>query len=526
MPPSFTKKLLYFIFCLVLFSCSNNDDSPSNNIFITSLVENQIIDSPIQISATINTNNQVIEVFVDDSPIYDEQGKKQILFDLDPEKLSTGNHVLRIQTADSQGRVEIKELNFVVHRRLITINLPEKMVSEYIINAVAFASKMDGTLISATLFTRDDETVTLSSPDEFNDDQEFMLTFALTDNGYATGMSTHANLTRSNPGVINLTKPFRGIEGEAKTYSLNGFGNGAQIWSWNINEPYNSDYRIDFDMPASTFTVTIIDDIDGDNHDPEIFYLYTYDISDYKYLMLYPPLDDNFVLDKADFKTDGVEPKSIVFNSTHSPDAASALMFLFGYWTANDYAINNFHQIERRSVSLTPGNPMSYYLNSNFYEYRYRLRYQNYYSAGIGVPESNISIPNNTLDFTFANNKIDFDITGSDHIIGRIRLNDSGNYPVYVWDITFNSTKTNSFILPQLPPEMNKSKLLSLYKSNLMKVASTELVSYRGIQDYEEYLQKVIKNHVDPLKVSDGQELIFKANVPYYDGPIRDFPFQ
>ncbi|MBC8768250.1 hypothetical protein H4O18_09615 [Arenibacter sp. BSSL-BM3] len=496
------------------------------NIMVSSMIDGQIIDEVVKINATINSTEGMVEVFIDSQSIYSSQNTNDISLDFNPESYNTGSHVLKIILTNTQGKTKAKELNFEVHRRLISINLPEKMINQYIINAVAFASKMDGTLISAKTFTNDDNVVTLSSLEEFGSDEEFMLTFATTDNGSATGMSTHANLTRNNPGVINLKKPFRGQEGSKKNYPTKGFTSGDRISSWNLNVPYNSDYRIESNIEGNNFTVTIIDDIDGDNHDPEIFYLYNYDFGNYQNIILYPPLPENFVLDKTSFTSDDVETHSIFFNSSHSPDLDSASLLMYGYWTANDYAINNFQLIDRRSQYLVPGNPLNYHLNTNFYAFRYSLQYQNYYASGIGIPESSLSVPDNTLDFTFSNNKINFDITGTDHIIGRIRLNDGGNYPIYVWDVTFNSKTSSSLVLPELPIEMDKSNLLRLYKDNLMQVTSTELVSYRDIEDYDEYLQKVIKNHIDPLKVSGGQELIFKANVPFHDGPIKDFPFR
>ena len=161
-----------------------------------------------------------------------------------------------------------------------------------------------------------------------------------------------------------------------------------------------------------------------------------------------------------------------------------------------------------------------------FYDYRYWMTFSNFYAAGTGVPKDSYTIPENTLDFTYADNMVDFEITGTDHIIGRIRMNNGGTFPVYVWDITFDSKEISSLPLPQLPPEMHESDLLLRYENNLLKIKSTELVSYRGIASYAEYVQKVLKDHKDPLQVTEGQELIYKSTTPFHEGPIEDFPFQ
>ncbi len=528
----FTQSRIFSLF-LVLFivlSCGKDplSDIPEKDetIIVSTISDGQIIDEAVKINATINLTGNLVEVFIDSQSIYSSQNTKDISLDFDPESYSTGSHLLKIVLTHTNMKTTFKELNFSIHRRLVVINLPENMMNQYIINAVAFASKMDGSLISAKLFTNNDRKVVLSSPEEFDRDDEFMLTFALTDNGFATGMTTHTNLTRNNPGTINLTKPFRGEEGETKTYPITGFESHDIITSDNINEPYNSDYRLHLDTETETFSVTIIDDIDGDMNTPEIFYMSGYALGNYQYLTLFPPLADDFLLDKAEFSTEGLEQRSIVLNSSKGFENDSAFMSLFGYWKENDIEINNFHLIQNISQAVSPGDQINYTLNTNFYDYRYWITFGNYFAAGIGTPKDSFSIPENTLDFTYANNKVDFEITGTNHIMGRIRLNNGGVFPIYVWDITFNSKAISSVPLPQLPPEMEESNLLSFYTNNELKITSTELVSYHGITDYDEYIQKVFKDHKDPLKVTEGQELIYKANVPFHDGPIKDFPFQ
>ena len=534
-----TKYALYPLCCAVLLFTSCAKDEETVNPIVTegissvSLVSNQVVDEPISITSTVAKDQVIgssVEVFVDAQSIYTAKDQANISLNIDPEAYTAGTHTLKISLTTKDGITSTKEVVFSVQRRLITINLPTDMVNQYIINAVVFASKMDGSLITAKQYTTDDRTITLSSATEFGPEEEFMLTFAQTDNGSATGMSTHANLTRSNPGTINLTKPFRGQVGEEKTYAIANFNSDDYITSHNINEPYNSDYRVELNAASGDFTVTMIDDIDMDTNDPEIFYMYGYNYTgfstEYAYLTLYPPLPDDFVLDKADFSTEGLETLSLTLNSSQDADDNTAYLFINGYWSAHDYDINNFHLIYNRGQITAPGGTMEYYLNTNFHDYRYWLSYQNYYAAGIGAPKTTYEIPSNTLDFTYANNTIDFAVTGTDHILGRIRLYDlNGAGPVYVWDITFDSKTTQSINLPQLPDEMEPSKLLGLYANNELKVSSTELVSYEGILDYGEYLQKVIKDHKDPLKVSGGQELIYKGTGTYHDGPINDYRF-
>lgn len=535
----FTRPKIFSLPLLLFIALSCGKDSSSDiqeidrTIMVSTIADGQIIDEASKINVTINSAGSLVEVFVDSQSIYSSQNTHDISIDFNPESYTTGSHVLKIVLTETNGKTITKEVKFEVHRRLIAINLPENMVNQYIINAVAFASKMDGSLIMAKRFNNADDIITLSSAEEFGVDEEFMLTFVLTDNGYATNLFTHANLTRNNIGTINLKKPFRGGEGEVKTYPAVGFADNELITSDNTHEPSRSYYGVSLNAAEETFTVFHRNGIDGDTNNPEIFYMYGYNNSgmfnNYQYLTLYPTLPDNFILDKANFSTAGLESKSVILNSPQNFDNSRAFMNIYGYWNSNDFEINTFHLIYNMSQTVSTGDQLNYALNTNFYDYRYWITFGNFYAAGIGIPKEVFTIPDNTLDFEYADNTVDLIITGTNHILGRIRLFDLDKVPTnqnYLWDITFNSKTTQRIVIPQLPDEVKSSNLLDLYEGNLMKVSSTELVAYKGINDYDEYLQKVIKDHKDPLLVTEGQELIYKGNGPFHDGPIRDFFFQ
>ncbi|WP_422351581.1 hypothetical protein [Flagellimonas sp.] len=516
---------------LIFVSCSkdSSDGGAPGTVNITSISNKDIIAEPTKITANIeggDIQGSTIEVFLDENSIHVAESKASIALDFDPEDYETGPHVLKITVTGKNGETETTERNFEVHRKLVTINLPENTVSQYIINAVVFASKMDGSLLSAQRFTNEDRVLVVTSPEEFGMDEEFMLSFALTDNGSATSMSTHANFTRNNPGTINLTQPHRGEDVDVKTYPISGFSEHNRIWSNNVTDPSKSGYRLDLDTNEGTFTVHLIEDPNFDVGDPEIIYMYGYgDTGNRQYLTLHPPLASDFVLDKADFVTDGLEQRNMTLNSSNGFENNSFFMNVYGYWKEKDFEINNFHLMENKSSSVYPGTQIDYTLNTNFYDYRYWMTFSNYYAAGTGALKDSYTIPENTLDFTYANNVVDFEVTGTDHIIGRIRMNNGGTYPVYVWDITFDSKSISSIPLPQLPPEMYESNLLLRYENNLLKIKSTELVSYEGISDYDEYVQKVLQDDKDPLQITGGQELIYNSTTPFLEGPIEDFPF-
>lgn len=145
----------------IVHSCSNDSSSDTTEIdgtiMVSSIIDGQIIDEAVKINARINGTGSSVEVFVDSQSIYSSQNTNDISLDFNPESYSTGSHVLKVVLTDANGKTITKELNFEIHRRLIAINLPDNMVNQYIINAVAFASKMDGSLISSKRFTNADD---------------------------------------------------------------------------------------------------------------------------------------------------------------------------------------------------------------------------------------------------------------------------------------------------------------------------------------------------------------------------------
>jgi hypothetical protein len=535
------SKTNYFTMLLVLCfitSCEKKDSEVDFDqiaeITNISLLTNQIVDEKINIMANIakdEVNGSTVEVFIDGQSIYSSAGQENISFEIDPLDYSTGTHNLKIIFIKMDGKTTEKEIEFSVQRKLITINLPENIINQYIINAAVFASKMDGSLLAVQQFTNNDNSITLRTEVDFAPNEEFMLTFALTDNGLATGLLTYANLTLENPRILNLKTPLRMTEGITKTYQVTGFDSTDNFISKSGYQFFDSLYGIYMDTSTGTVSFSLNEGIDNVVDPSSGYYLYgTWNNgfnTDYAYLNLTAPLEDTFVLDKSDFKTDGVEKQSFTISTSQNLAGEPANLHIYGYLNAEDKHpdINRTHLIFNRNQTYSPNNQFIYELNTNLHDYLHSLTYGNYYTERLGVPLTSYSIPEFDVDYILDDNKIQLTLSGTGHDLGRIQLLDyESTSPVYVWNISFNSNSTTEIVIPELPNEVAIMQDLRL--NQRLKVGSVELVDYMGISGFEDYLQTIVTNQEDHLLISTGYDVISKSENPFFNRPIKDYIFQ
>ena len=410
---------------------------------------------------------------------------------------------------------------------LITINLSDNILNEYIINSVVFASRMDGSLLASKRFNNSDKTIILKTDKEVAIDEEFMLTFALTDNGTATGLLTYANLTREKLSSINLKTPVRLTEGVENNYSAINFQLTDNITSSGGENPLDSPYRILMNQNSENFSLVINEGIEVPI---ETIYLFGQQYSGFdkdSYLFLDLPLMDNFILDKNDFKFDELEAKSFyVSNPNISKFNRSSYFNLFGYLNENDIAINRFHKLSFTSARLD--NENRYSMNTIFSNYWFNLYNGNYYAERKGLPMQNYDIPELAIDYTLVDKTIDINITGQEHEVGKIQLvnYENQNMTVYVWNFNFDSKTTTRITIPELPNEMAASMLQGYYDNSTFKVGSVEVYNFFGLNNYEDYLNKLVKDQKHEFDGSDGFEMISNSDFEYYNTPIRDNVFQ
>lgn len=523
----------------ILASCEKKDSEGDldQNLGIRniSLQTNQVVDEKINIIINLaenEVNGSSIEVFIDGQSIYASTGQSNITFELDPLDYYTGTHNLKIIVIQKDGKTIEKEIDFSVQRRLITINLPENILNQYVISAAIFASKMDGSLLAAQQFTNTDKSITLRTEVDFDPDEEFMLTFALTDNGISTRLLTYANLTLENPGNLNIKTPLRLTEGITKTYQVTGFDPTDNFITKSGYNSFDTMYNIYLDTSMGTVSFSLNEGIDKPVDPSSGYYLYgTWNNgfnTDYAYLNLTAPLEDTFVLDKSDFKTDGVATQSFTISTSQNLAGQPANLHIYGYLNAQDKApdVDRAHLIFNKNQTYSPDDQFTYVLNTNLHDYLHSLTYGNYYTERLGVPLTSYILPEYNVDYTLDNNRIQLNILGTGHDLGRIQLMDYDNEttPVYIWNISFNSNSTSEIVIPELPNEV--AILQDLRLNRKLEVGSVELVDYMGIFGFEDYLQTIVKNQEDHLLISTGYDVISKSDYPFYNSPIQDYTFQ
>ncbi|MDF0708719.1 Ig-like domain-containing protein [Flagellimonas okinawensis] len=491
---------------------------------------NKVYD-PISITSDISDSYstvQSVEFLIGEQSLALFENGATPTYDFIPDNFTVGANILRIVAMDELSNISTFETPFDIERKLITINIPEDRIHPAIVTPIVFISKMDGTLVTYKEMSRDDRQIVLSSPEEFTNTDEFMLTFYLQDNGGMTGISTHQNLTRNNPGVINLPEPKRFNAGNSYEYPAINFNAGDYTIGKGgayLLSTANYDSSL---ITAEGYISLAASSIGDQTKDFDSFYFYqTYQSNvpeGYSYLIVDRPIDSNFVLDKNDFITDGVETRNLVVEAPGSLVDQYSNLIINGFKSQQDADNKLFHQIYHSTFIGGTGIANNYQLNTSFYSYNHHLLFGKYYTQRKGLPLANYTIPNLTLNYSNNNSIVEVSIQGDEHILGRMQCIDFDNLN-YDWYITFNSKTSTNVVIPELPEVINHF-VKEAQQSNSIKVESVELLSYESILTYEDYINQVVKDQKNVLDVTDWYQLIFASRTGNFNSPNREFIFQ
>lgn len=461
----------------------------------------------------------------------------QVDFEFNPEVYATGEHILKIIASDALGNESIVEFPIQIQRRLIVINVPQEKLDNGMKMGIVFVSKMDGSLIDWKEFSHNSQQIILRSTEEFDFEMEFMLTFYLEENpsSNAAYISTHQNLTRNNPKVLNLSTPKYLFSGQDSSYQIpitNFLSSDAVIGSGG-NSPWSNtkfDTRSSSYFAALYFYEGYLSLGTADLSNPTRFneyYLYMNNSGIYRYLVLDNPIDPGYILDKDAFSTTNLERRYFTVANSSQTYPPSYLE-IFGATTLEDDGLNNYHQIYNANENDFISNPGLFYdLNTSFASYKHVLAWDNYYTLRRGTPLDNYVIPSWNLEYLVNGNTVSLTADQSEPILGRIICADSDfqTHPTYNWSITFDSRKITDVVIPQLP-EFIAQTVSEAQNNNSIIVKGAALYSYQSILDYNDYVDKVIKNDKDILDVTDWYQSLKKS----YDSEIwyglnTDFPF-
>ncbi len=507
-------------------------DNTGPEITIESITNGQIIDEPIGLAPQASDLYSSVSSFEilngDTSLVSFDKTATDYQFNLDPEIYSSGTNILLFKATDDLGNESIMEVPIEIYRRLITINIPEDRLNAAIVIPLVIISRMDGSLLAFKEILNDDRQITISVPEEFTVETEFMVTFYLQDNGNMVGLSTHQNLTRNNPGTIDLPVPNR--ESQENGYQVqvpiaNFFSNDFLLGQSGWNNSYtwtstSSNYTTYLNTSGGYLDVGM----SGSKPFDSIYLYESSNALNYRYMLVESPIDNAFVLDKNELTNTNVETKSLTVQSNVSQGNEYSNLLIFGAFTDDDKLNNRFHQINHFTRTGNVGIPMDYDLNTSFSYFKHSFLFGKYYTERNGAPLTNYSVPDVIFDYTHSDNVVNLNIQGSEHILGRMHCIDFDNLN-YGWYITFNSQSTTNIVIPDLPENLSHP-VATAQKNGNIKVESVELLSYDSITDYNDYIGKVIKNQTNILEATDWYQLIYSSRTGNFNRPNREFIFQ
>ncbi|MFS4457322.1 Ig-like domain-containing protein [Maribacter sp. 2304DJ31-5] len=518
---------------MAIFELDFITDNSGPVVSFENLTDQIIIDEVLLLNPTVTDEySEVvsIEIKFNDETLTVTDSEAPINYEFDPENYSVGESTFEIIAIDGLGNTSSMTIDANIYRRLIEINIPENRINPSITAAVVFVSRMDGSNVVWQEIVPEDRQIILSVPESFDLSTEFMVSFFMEDNGGMASITTHQNLTRGNPGVLNLAEPVR-REG-------NGSGRQVPIVNFLSNDvligesgPSYSFFQSTDDSPAS-YTVyldTAQDFLNISTAEDPVYLdpfdqVYVFDLSTYENTLIsYPPASD-YTLDKANLRNDNLENGQLVVSSPNILANTNSVMRIAGALSQEDEVSNKFHEMFVWNRVGNLDTPMDYTLNSTFYSYRHALHFGNYYTERKGRPLASYTVPDVSLDYSISDNEINIAVQGTEHVVGRVQCVDFDNL-TYVWNITYDSENISTVIIPELPVSISHP-IESAHQSGNIKVEKVELISYGSISSYDQYIDRMVKNQTNVLEATDWYQLVFKSRTGDFNIPIRDFLFQ
>ena len=508
-------------------------DNLGPEISFQNLTEGLIIDQIFQLNpSVIDEYSEVasVEIKFDDQTLMIEDSGTPIDFGFDPEGYEVGEGTFEITATDGLGNTSRVTRTANIHRRLIEINIPENWLSPYVVAAVVFVSRMDGSNLVWEEIVPSTRQVILSVPEEFDMGTEFMVTFFWQDNGGIATLSTHQNLSRGNPGTLNLTVPPRrdgtGLSTQIPiaNFLSNDVVIGESATSYDFFRSVDdapSSYTVYLDTAQDFLNVsTAVDPLITNPFDQ----VYVFDFQTFSNILIPNPVPPDYVMDKGNMTTANLESRQLqVSSSVGLPDTNSVFRIAGALSPADDQA-NKYHEFFFWNRVGSLDTPMNYLLNTTFYTYRHALQFGSYYTERKGLPLSDYTIPNVSVDYSITDTQIDLTVQGTEHAVGRAQCFDFDDQ-TYAWNITFDSQSTGSVVIPELPVSISHP-VKSIWEAGNIEVEKVELVSYAAIPSFDDYIVRVLKNQSNILEATDWYQLVYKSRTGDFTVPIRDFLFQ
>ncbi len=503
-------------------------DNTGPEISFQNVSENQIMDEPLLIDLEVqDTYSKVatITFSLGNEEQYTVDKDMDPQWDFDPNNHPTGETKILVQATDDLGNNSTAEVPIEILRRLITINIPQGFYDNSVDRLYVFASDTQGKLLTNERITPESQKVVLRTSEDIPDSFEFMITFATYNSNQADtifNFVTVANI--SGLEEINLQIPLRTNSLDAKYVPATGFDPFDSYNTWG-SSPFGSGQLQEANqVKNSEFRFLRRNDLGPEGLATDKIYVAVENLTldTYKYAIFDWNLDGVTEVREDMFTDQGVEQRryeSEISNENHQRTGISQ----YGYFNDYEYENNIYYHDGGNGYQLGhPTDRFFYYHNAIFHKRRYDLSINSYYISAVGSPEG--YYPKTDLDFgyTFTNNELNFQATGSGHIAGAFTLIDledsttnmvNGKEVIYGWNVVFNSQDQNPIKLPELPEELQSWEFYTFYEQNDLKLEQIEVRKYQNVSNYAEYLEKVIKPNKHWYLVSPKREVVFKRPI-------------
>ncbi|QLE01572.1 hypothetical protein HX109_08345 [Galbibacter sp. BG1] len=467
-----------------------------------------------------------IQIKLNDSILVSTKNEK-VSFEFDAKQYPTGNHKLNISSTDHKGNKSIKEINFLIHRRLLVVNIPEGLISNSFSQFYIFSSDKNGAILDLKEVFPTTRSVTLSTEKNLGSNDNFMVTFAAFSSGYADSsyLTTFQNLTINNPSEVHLKQTNREISQARKYVNSTGLNFEPTLGSIINVDAYGSDYNGQYINDTNKMWMELYETTLKPTSSKVYFSYHNQNNNNYKYYIVdRDSLKNNFKLNYNNFITDGVERR--FFNASISDESRQeygSSLILDGYLNEEDFLNGSFNRIWSYGNYPEKINGAYFDFNTNFHKYSYRLAIGNYFTKRVGQPKEFYDVPTWTLDYSFSNNQLNLTTTGANHYVGNVYLeNDDQSQDIYRWKIIFNSKDSERIILPELPLELATWNIMDDFQNQNLTIQQVDIRRYGSIENYDEYLNKSLKNNLNNSQTSDLIEGIYSNKYPAFSD-IEDF---
>ncbi|WP_318312392.1 Ig-like domain-containing protein [Flagellimonas crocea] len=519
---------------IALFEVPFISDNTGPVIDLNSIEANQILDKPIVLSTSLTDEYSTvthIEILLTDIEILtaaveftaSTEGIVELL-DFDPNQYPTGPGTFKIIAKDALLNTTELEIPVTILRRLLEVNIPANYFQNNL-EVILFLSKLDGSLLDESIVSQDEQQIVFRTALDLEPEDKMMLTFALNSPSYNNDFARFYSISDIDINVlpiINLDyKPI--LEHSYEYYQASGFTTDdrhavrAASTKYQGNLVWDDSNRFQFyNMDCSTCPA-----YEMENY---YFIILDSDTQPYQYTWIPAPIDDNTVLDKRNFTTAGIEQRFVQAYNLPSSNYQLHLQIL-GYLNEEEFIGDNYHLMDENSISYWEVGPngIGYNYNDDFKSYATKIKLRNYQPStqgyqltSFGSVIESFTVPEWTVDWVETNREITINKSSSGDILGKIELgidnHGDENFVPYDWNIIFNSAETSSVKIPELPETIKSWDFYTHFVEKALFIQQVDIKKYEGISNYDDYLQKVIKDNKSPHLASPRIESVFNRN--------------